>query len=251
MNRPSRRAKSPVIPVSCGPLRILASNPDTIGDVLLRQPLYRALQDDGHQLALIARPLLNPLLSLIAPGAHIIPFEANLYDPRLAPDSADLDAIAEAARAFDPEVLLVAPFQWTVLEERLAAVLPSARSIALSGRRFVDPEFGPAPPPIFRPAVRVEVAEDVAETRKNELLAGAVLGRAVSLPDPALTASPAMLRAGEAELARLGLQPGRFWAVCIGDTQHTRVRNWHPKRWSAALSSWASQGKRFLLVGHS
>src|SRR3954469_2174785 len=124
MNRPSRRAKSPVIPVSCGPLRILASNPDTIGDVLLRQPLYRALRDAGHQLALIARPLLNPLLSLIAPGAKVIPFEANLYDPRLTPDSPDLDPIVGAARAFDPEVLLITPYQWTSLEERLVAALP-------------------------------------------------------------------------------------------------------------------------------
>src|SRR3954462_7578367 len=168
MNRPSRRAKSPVIPVSCGPLRILASNPDTIGDVLLRQPLYRALQDDGHQLALIARPLLNPLLSLIPPGAPIIPFEANLYHPPLPPHPADLDAIAEAARAFDPEVLLVAPFQWTVLEERLAAVLPSARSIALSGRRFVDPESAaarPEAPPLRRTRVRPRAAADLPSGR--------------------------------------------------------------------------------------
>jgi ADP-heptose:LPS heptosyltransferase len=49
-------------------MRIIASNPDTIGDVLLRQPLYQALQNAGHELTLIVRPLLAPVMQSIAPG---------------------------------------------------------------------------------------------------------------------------------------------------------------------------------------
>src|SRR5690242_510906 len=101
-------------------MRILACNPDTIGDVVLRQPLYRALMDAGHELTLIVRPLLTPVLGAIVPGASIIPCDLNLYDPRLLPGSPKFGAIADRARATKPDVLLVAPFQWTALEERLS-----------------------------------------------------------------------------------------------------------------------------------
>src|SRR5690349_18364688 len=128
-------------------MRILACNPDTIGDVVLRQPMYRALQDAGHELALIVRPLLVPVIGSIAPGARIIPCHVSLYDPRLRHGSAALDPIAKAAAEFQPDVLLVAPFQWTALEERLSRDLTGARRVGLSGRLFSDPTYGPAPEP--------------------------------------------------------------------------------------------------------
>src|SRR5215471_13713877 len=70
-----------------GLMRILASNPDTIGDVVLRQPLYRALIDAGHELTLLIRPLLAPVLTAIVPGARVLVCEAGLYDPRLTSES--------------------------------------------------------------------------------------------------------------------------------------------------------------------
>src|SRR4051812_31052261 len=188
---------------------------------------------------LVVRPLLTPLASLVAPGARVFACDANLYNPRLTPDAPDLDAVAAVAREFDPDLLLIAPYQWTVLEERLAAEVglpagsltpsphqaitalagpdaerrgsqtpprsvgvPRARVVAMPGRRFADPEFGPAPETTLVPTVTVDVAEDTPELRKNELLAGAILGRAVTLPAPAIVAPPAALRAAEAHLAR-------------------------------------------------
>ncbi|MEX2220087.1 MAG: glycosyltransferase family 9 protein [Phycisphaerales bacterium] len=249
--RPRRHAKTGPPLRYHAVLRILATNPDTLGDALLRQPLYRALGAEGHELMLVARPLVVPLLPLIAPGARVFTVEADLYNPALTHETGALDAVSGAARDFDPDLLLIAPFQWTILEERLAKELPRARLAALSGRRFADPDFGAAPPPALSPSLRVDVAEDCPELRKNELLAGAVLGRAVTLPDPAIAPTPAMLRAAETALARLGLAPGSYWAACVGDTPATRIRNWRPQRWAEALSRWAGAGERFLLIGHS
>lgn len=232
-------------------MRILASNPDTIGDVVLRQPLYQALIQAGHELTLIVRPLLAPVISAIAPGARVLICDAPLYDPRLAPNAAALDPIAQAAADAMPDLFLVAPFQWTVLEERLASALPRTRCIAMTGRPFADVTFGPAPPSSIRPFPAVQVAEDVPETRKNELLAAAVLGQAVKLPDPAISPAPEHLLAAAAVLSRLGLEPGGYWVACIGDTQYTSVRNWSPKRWSEVLASWSRRyGRKFLVIGH-
>jgi ADP-heptose:LPS heptosyltransferase len=231
-------------------MRILATNPDTIGDVVLRQPLYRALIEAGHELTLVIRPLLSPVIGSIAPGAGVIQCETNLYNPRLSMESAGLEAVVEAAREFDPDLLLVAPYQWTVLEERLSTELPRARCVAMSGRLFADPTFGPPPASRLRVDQRVQVAEDAPEVRKSQLLAGAALGRAVSLPDPKIEAAAEHLQAAAAHLARLGLDPGGYWVACVGDSSFTRVRNWGVARWSEALSALADGGRKFLLVGH-
>jgi hypothetical protein len=106
----------------------------------------------------------------------VVTCDLNLYDPKLTVESPVFDSLLEQARSSSPELLLAAAYQWTALEERLSLEFPGARSVAMSGRLFFDPAYGPAPASRFRVDDRVEVAEDVPETRKNELLAGAVLG---------------------------------------------------------------------------
>lgn len=232
-------------------MRILASNPDTIGDVVLRQPLYDAILKAGHELILIVRPLLAPVMASIAPGARILTCGVNLYNPRLKLESPELQPIVDEVLQEKPDLFLVGPYQWTVLEERLAAFMPGVPCIAMSGKRFADVHYGPAPACMLSPTTRVEVAEDIAETRKNELLAAAVLGRVVRLPDPEVTPAPEHLWTAEAELAKLGLEPGGYWVACIGEGEHTAIRNWRKERWSQALAAWAAKyGKRFLVIGH-
>lgn len=250
-------------------MRILATNPDTIGDLVLRQPLYAVLQagtadetgdanpaageggGSGNELMLVIRPLLEPIVSLVAPSARVEICRENLYNPRLQVDDRRLDAVVEAAKRFNPDVLLITPFQWTVLEERLARELPKARCIAMSGRRFADPQYGPAPDSNLPAHQVVQVAEDAAEVRKNELLAGAVLKRAVRLPEPRIIPSRENQQAAEAHLSRLGMEPGGYWVACIGHNASTEVRNWHPERWAELLTAWAKEhGRRFLLIGH-
>ena len=65
--------------VSARRMRILASNPDTLGDLVLRQPMYRALQDAGHELTLVVRRAVEPLVRYVAPGAKTIVLPAEVY----------------------------------------------------------------------------------------------------------------------------------------------------------------------------
>lgn len=231
-------------------MRILLSNPDTIGDVVLRQPLLAALRDAGHDLSLIVRPLLIPLVSMLAPGARVIPLSTNVYDPDLRADSPALDDIAALAAAERPDLFVVAPFQWTALDERLARSLPGVPAVGMTGRRFVALDRGPTADPSWSPPRAVSVAEDAPEIRKNELLAGEILGRAVSLPAPALGVSDPQRAAARAALARLGLEPGDYWVACVGSGSFTHVRNWRPEAWAETLAGWSRRhGRRFLFIG--
>ncbi len=231
-------------------MRIVISNPDTIGDLVLRQPLYRALLEAGHELMLVVRPLLEPVAAMVAGGAGVRVAVAPrlLYAGGPGPGDPSLGPVAGAVRAFEPDVLLVAPFQWTALEERLALAVPGARCVAMSGRLFTDPASGPSLPSVIKPSV--DVTEDVPEIHKNARLASAVLGSAVTLPDPKIEATGAQRRAAEAELSRLGLEPGSYWVACVGDRDVTQVRNWRLGRWGALLAHWArAHGRKFLFIG--
>jgi len=86
-------------------MRILASNPDTLGDLVLRQPLYRALLDAGHELTLVVRKGLVPLVPYVAPGAQtlVLPYEPYASDVEQHWDVfQDLKEIAD--RAKDPQL---------------------------------------------------------------------------------------------------------------------------------------------------
>src|SRR2546430_2604399 len=99
-------------------MKILASNPDTIGDMVLRQPLYRALAEAGHELLLIVRPSVAPLVRYVAPGARTLVLPMEVYRDDIDSHWNEFPEVFAAARAFAPDALVIAPFQWTRFEER-------------------------------------------------------------------------------------------------------------------------------------
>lgn len=229
-------------------MRILISNPDTIGDVVLREPLFRALTEVGHELALVVSPLVQPLARVVAPGARLLELPLSVYSGKIQPDDERLAAVAEAAGAFDPEVFVAAPYTWTVLEERLSAELPGARKIGQAGGKFLDPlyGFGEEVESPFDEIVRVN--EDLHELRKSEALARAVLGKAVRLDEPRLTIAPELAQSADAVLAPLSLDRGSYLAACVGHHAHTAIRNWRPDRWAQSLAYWMEKYQRPVLL---
>jgi heptosyltransferase-2 len=233
------------------PMRILISNPDTIGDVVLRQPLLARLAREGHELALVAPPLVAPLIDLIAaPEAAVITCPVNPYAARLQPADSRLNGVAEAARSFDPEIVVAAPWQATPLESRLLSEFPGARRIGFAGRRYFDPVRA-APPDWPLPLDEaIEAPAETPELRKNQLLASAILGKAARLPDPKLRPQDEHKTLAQAALDKAGLAPGAYLVACVGHTDWTRIRNWRPQGWAEALVHWQSaHGRDILLIG--
>ncbi|MCW5755698.1 MAG: hypothetical protein KIT54_00500 [Phycisphaeraceae bacterium] len=231
-------------------MRILISNPDTIGDVVLREPLFRVLAQAGHELALVVRPLAQPLARVMAPGARLIELPFDVYDGKLDSDDERFEPVARAALDFEPDVFVGVPFTWTALEVRLGGELIQARRIGQAGGRYRDSwltreQETQAP---FDEIVRVN--EDLHEVRKNEALARAVLGEPVHLDEPRLTLDASLDDAADAVLAGLGLERGGFLATCVGHHKHTAIRNWRPERWAEALAHWMGRhGRSVLLMG--
>lgn len=229
-------------------MRILISNPDTIGDVVLREPLFRALAEAGHELALVVSPLVQPIARVVAPSARLIELPFNVYDGKLDAEDERLDPLVETAAEFDPEVIIGAPFTWTLLEERLCAALPDARSIGQAGGKFLDPGVGRegATREPFDEVVRVN--EDLHELRKTEALVRAVLGSGVHLDEPRLVLDDELRTSADAVLGRLEIERGSFVAACVGHHEYTAIRNWRPERWAEALAHWMERYERPVLL---
>ena len=232
-------------------MRILASNPDTIGDMILRQPLYAALLDAGHELMLVVRPTVAPLVPYVAPGARFLTLPFEVYRDDLPHHWQKFDELFREAQAFAPHTLLVAPFRWTLFEEKLAEELPGVAVYGMSGRLYAgDPHSGRPPLSRLRFDSVAQVEEDQPEIDKYAALAAEVVGQPLQLTRPKLEPDSESLEQAKATLDRLGLEPGGFWVADVAGTTNVALKRWQPQRWGEVLSHWASTyGRRFLFVG--
>lgn len=235
-------------------MRILASNPDTLGDLVLRQPLYRALREAGHELLLVVRQSVEPLVKYVAPGAATLVLPAEVYagEDRGGAYWHQFADTFRAAREFAPDVLLVAPYRWTLFEEKLAESLPgSVKRIGMSGHLYSgDPHAGEAPTSRMHFDAVAEVGEDQLEVEKNAALCAAVLGNAPRSTDPRLEASDESLQSAKQTLSRLGLAPGGYWVACVGGTAHVSIKTWPAENWGAVFAKWTRESNhKFLFLG--
>ncbi|MBK8915951.1 MAG: hypothetical protein IPM64_15385 [Phycisphaerales bacterium] len=232
-------------------MRILASNPDGIGDFLLRQPLYAALEAAGHSLLLLIRPHHLPLAPLVAPQAATCVIGGDPYSEQMLSTNPAVEAAAAAAREFAPELLLIAPYQWTAFEERLAEALPDVRVAALSGRMYRgDLRGGHDWPTALHVDLSAAVHEDEPETEKNRRLAGLILGGEPRLAPPRVCPGAAHRTAADVLLARHGLRRGEFVLACVGEHADNAVRNWGLDDWAAVLAHWTDRyGRAVMLTG--
>lgn len=235
-------------------MRILASNPDTIGDVILRQPLYAALQDAGHELLLIVRPQVKAIAHLIAPYARLLELPLNPYG-QVRPEWGEvLQPLFAQARSFNPDLLLIAPCQWTLFEEQLAHALDKVPVIGMSGWLYPGSAYdGEQFESTLRFTVQAQVERTQHELVKNERLCEAVLGKPVQLNRPQLAATAAQRYLARLVLEKYGWSTESWWLGCVGTNascRYSQLRNWTEEKWTATIRhAIQAHGRRFVLVG--
>lgn len=214
--------------------------------------MYRAFSDAGHELMLIVRPNVAPMVRHAAPGARVIELPYEVYSPDLAGHWDQFGSLFDAARSFAPDALIVAPYRWTLFDERLAEELPGVKRFGLSGHLYAgDPHHGRAQVARLRFDGVAEVCEDAPEVGKNAELARVVLGQsALTLPNPHLEVHPPHSERAAQILSDIGFTPGEYWIACVTGTAHVSLKAWHRERWTQVLRQWAERrGRKFLFVG--
>ncbi|HEV7300812.1 MAG TPA: glycosyltransferase family 9 protein [Tepidisphaeraceae bacterium] len=232
-------------------MRLLISNPDTLGDLVLRQPLIAALTEAGHELMLIVRPSVEAMVRQIAPAAQIVTLPAEPYALDTEGPWEPFEDLFARARTFAPAALVVAPFRWTLFEEQLAVRLPEVPRVGMSGNLYRgDPYAGvPAPSTLTFDQI-AHVTEDDREITKNAALAATLIGRPIGPIDPVITVPAEGMETAQQLLGEVGFIAGQYWTACLGGTAHVTIKTWPTERWAAALSHWAQRyGRKFLFIG--
>ncbi|HSU68615.1 MAG TPA: glycosyltransferase [Tepidisphaeraceae bacterium] len=232
-------------------MRILASNPDTIGDMVLRQPLYSALLKAGHELTLIVRDSVAPLVPYVAPGAATLTLPFEVYRDDLARHWDRFSDLFSRAKAFEPDAVVVAPYQWTLFEEKLIEELPGVPRFGMSGHLYRgDPHAGRSPQSNMRFDTVATVQADQAEVEKYAVFASAILGAPLESAVPRLEPDEPSLAEARQTLVRLGLEPNGYWIAAVAGTTHVSLKRWRSEGWAEVLAHWSKNfGRQFLLVG--
>jgi ADP-heptose:LPS heptosyltransferase len=230
-------------------MRIAVSNPDNIGDFVLRQPMLAALEADGHELLLVVRDFVAPLAMELFPGARVVVCAGDPYRREFTLGTPLGRKMIADIREFAPELVVVAAFQHTQMEEDLARALPDADFVGFRGHLFQARLESVAVSGIaFR--MQVDVAVDAPELEKNERLCAAVLGRRVELGAPRMRATEQGLAVARQRVKAAGLEGQRFWAVCAGDIADKSVKNWTREQWAEfGRSLLARQDVNLLFIG--
>jgi ADP-heptose:LPS heptosyltransferase len=230
-------------------MRIAVCNPDNLGDLLLRQPMFAALRQAGHQLLLVVRDFVAPLARDLFPDAEIAIAPGNPYTRNYTLDSTLGRELIGRVQHFAPDLFVVAAYQYTSLDQLLAAALPHVDTIGFSGHLY-QPFASVTSPSTLNFFSRVAVPVDMPEAQKNELLCGTILGRPVSLPPPVLQASAEGRQLADARLRRLGLRETAYWVVCAGDGPPQGLRNWEIEKWIDLCRRLIDEyGLRILFIG--
>ena len=230
-------------------MRIAVSNPDNLGDVLLREPLFAALHEAGHELLLIVRDFVAPLARDIAPYAEIAVCPGNPYVANLNFNSPLGEESRELIRKFAPQLLVLGAYHFTDMDQQIAAFLPGVETVGLSGSLF-QPQQNLTIPTTLQLTTRVAVSFDTPEPVKNELLCSAILSSTVNLRPPRLEPTAAGKSLAATHLRKLGLKDSPFWAVCAGDRPPWGVKNWEKDKWIQLCRTLIEDhGIRILFVG--
>lgn len=231
--------------------RIAVLNPDSMGDLVLRQPLFAAFTARAASLALVVRSGLIPVAERLAPDATLVPLPTDPYDAVGDPDPLHVEQVVTELRALDVDTVVVAAYQRTRFDELVVEALPETMRIGFTGDRY--PANTPAAQPLGwaeRLSHAVAVPEREHDWLKNRRLASAIFGEQPDWPRPHLTATPRELDAAARLLAEQGVDWPSFHVACVGASDRVADRSWPADRWAAVLShAIRRHGWRILLVG--
>jgi len=236
---------------------ILVSKPDTLGDLVLLEPLLRALRSGlpDTRIRVLIRNAYLPLAPLIDPDAEWlgIPVDPFAQGPDQAWDQA---AALLLALGTEPPDLIIAPHrQRCWLTDALMASFPKAASIGLS-QEPEDAFFGPAlrrrlglaAYPSFTHTL--PPADGLPEWRGSCLAAGLLGIDPSSLETPTLHVPEELREEATRILSGLTLPPGAFAVCAAAGYANVPIKTWPAERFAAALR-WLhrERGLPSLLVG--
>jgi ADP-heptose:LPS heptosyltransferase/GT2 family glycosyltransferase len=228
---------------------------DTLGDLVLRQPLFSELLDRGAAVSVVARAGYDEILPFLDRRLRVITVSLDPYRLPGAETRAELNRAAAALAAARPDVVVAAAHNRTWVEEWLLHQCPDADTVgfALPGAvlEHVPADLRPGgtrrDPLLTRP---VECVETAHEAEKHRAIFAAIAG--APMPDrlPAIALDDETRRAAADDVKTLGLEPGRYAFACPAGTMSVALKAWPAAQFAEIASAvWTRHRLPMLLTG--
>lgn len=239
--------------------RVAVICPDSLGDLVLRQPLLTALVERGHEVTVAARAHVTALLPFIDDRLRAVEVPVNPYQVDAPLDHARaLAGFVHALDALDLDTVALPCFNRTIVDEAVIRGLPHLRRVgflpgvaapfnAHDRAQLLSEIADVATTALF--TIGVTVARDWHETRKCAAMAELAFDANVAA-HPRLTLPHETRIATSEILKQLGLSQGGYAAVCPLGTANVTLKALPP---SVTLSTTRAltrdAGLRVLLIG--
>jgi ADP-heptose:LPS heptosyltransferase len=222
------------------PQSVLLFRPDGMGDIILFEPVLRALRKawPKARLAVVVQEPYVELGRLLAPsvewlGTRLDPFRAGPEG-----DPVELERIRGVVRAMAPEIVVACTFRRNWLDGALASAAPTARRVVF-GDGSEDPYFGAQLRALYgNDAVRVDAVAAPGEGEQDWRRAfGLVRALGVSAaPDfPAVSEHTAWQDQADPLLRAWGWEKGRYAVCAAAGFANVPIKTWPRERFVAAL----------------
>jgi ADP-heptose:LPS heptosyltransferase len=217
--------------VNSYPMKILISNPDSFGDMVLREPLFRALHETGHSVALVVSEKIAPVVPYVAPHAESFIFRGDPYSATFSEESDEVLELMLQVELFKPDIFVVASYQWTSLEEFLGTHVKCGSIKGFKGRLY---RFRTLEETISNSRLPVEsfldIPENFHEVKKNQAMALALPGVQSVDEHPRLVWKDDLRSTGLSVMEPRILP--HFWVVSVGSIREKDIRNWPQDKWA-------------------
>ena len=233
-------------------MKFLITNPDSFGDIVLRQPLFTGLLDAGHEVGVLVKRSYSQIIHFLDPRLRVcMTGDVNPYGPGIYKDREKVELGLIQAEEFGPDVVVIAPYQRTQIDLWTQERFATKRTVGMKGIEIVyDTGMG-----VFRPVttpgdVVLQVPEDLREIEKNRRLLALCLGTEVREYHPTFRLPAATLELARAKLKQLQLIPGEF-IICTPSSTSLALKQYPIERFIEILSHWSkTYDHQVLLVGN-
>jgi ADP-heptose:LPS heptosyltransferase len=236
-------------------MRVVAICLDTIGDLVLREPLFRALLTAGHEVDVAVRDVFSDVLPRISP--RLMAIKTRLHPYLFSDEWIDLADLAEAVRAREPDLLIFPTFNRTPLESVLRGLLASVPAATYSDECAKTSVLAKRARAAGLPVGAIgwerliQVDEDLPEWQKHIAFAKEAFALSLDMAKerPQMLPQPEDIEAARKVLRRLKLAEDRF--VLCAPLAATSVPHKALQRpmIEAAASVLAQEGLRLLCTG--
>ncbi len=233
-------------------MKYLVTNPDSFGDIVLRQPLLTGLLDAGHEVGVLVKRSYSQIIHFVDPRLRIFPIDdVNPYIVSILDQKDKIDETLDEVEEFDLDVLVIAPYHRTLIDNWTFDRFAHKKTFGMQGFEF-DYENGIR---VLRPVTRnvknvLHVPENLSEVEKNRRMLALCLGKEVTSYPPQLKLPASTIQLARETLKQLQLKEESYVIATPGSTS-LELKQYPVDRFVRIFSHWWTTYKRpILLVGN-